>query len=276
MPIAAYRETMASLRDLGLSEYESRAYRSLLDTGATTAKELSRTSDVPMGRIYDVLNSLETKNLVRSQTASRPKKYVAVEPETALDRLLADKEAELEEQLSQFESIASELEAKLEASEPVDEQFWTAALGAEETIDLLVERLAAADERIIFVAATPTSRFDADAVGERITDGIADALQRGVDISLLERPDVVETLPEEVGQRYRKQLQNYDSFAVRTTEDIGSTFAIIDHIEICIEVPHPLNRKEAFALINLKDAEFAGDVEETFEERWAEAREFTL
>jgi sugar-specific transcriptional regulator TrmB len=276
MPIAAYRETMASLRDLGLSEYESRAYRSLLDTGATTAKELSRTSDVPMGRIYDVLNSLETKNLVRSQTASRPKKYVAVEPETALDRLLADKEAELEEQLSQFESIASELEAKLEASEPVEEQFWTAALGAEETIDLLVERLAAADERIIFVAATPTSRFDADAVGERITDGIADALQRGVDISLLERPDVVETLPEEVGQRYRKQLQNYDSFAVRTTEDIGSTFAIIDHIEICIEVPHPLNRKEAFALINLKDAEFAGDVEETFEERWAEAREFTL
>ena len=267
---------MASLRDLGLSEYESRAYRSLLDTGATTAKELSRTSDVPMGRMYDVLNSLETKNLVRSQTASRPKQYVAVEPETALDRLLADKEAELDEQLSQFESIAGELETKLEASEPVDEQFWTAALGAEETIDLLVERLAAADERIIFVAATPTSRFDADAVGERITDGIANALERGVDISLLERPDVVETLPEEVGQRYRKQLQNYDSFAVRTSEDIGSTFAIIDHVEICIEVPHPLNRKEAFALINLKDGEFAGDVEESFEERWAEAREFTL
>ena len=77
---------MANLRDLGLSEYEARAYRSLLKTGPTTAKELSRVSDVPMGRIYDVLNSIEQYNLVRSQSASRPKKYVAVEPETALDR----------------------------------------------------------------------------------------------------------------------------------------------------------------------------------------------
>ena len=267
---------MASLRDLGLSEYESRAYRSLLDTGATTAKELSRRSDVPMGRIYDVLNSLETKSLVRSQTASRPKKYVAVEPETALDRLLADKEAELDERLSQFETIASELETQLEASDPVDEQFWTAALGAEETIDLLVERLAAADDRIIFVAATPTSRFDVDAVGERIADELESALERGVSISLLEHPHVVETLPRAVGERYRDHLQNYERFDVRVVDDIGSTFAVIDHVEICIEVPHPLNRKEAFALINLKDAEFAGTVEESFEERWSEAREFRL
>ncbi len=267
---------MASLRDLGLSEYEARAYRSLLDTGPTTAKELSRTSDVPMGRIYDVLNSLETQSLVRSQTASRPKKYVAVEPETALDRLLEDKESELEKQLSQFENIASELESQLEASEPVDEQFWTAALGAEETIDLLVERLSAADERIIFVAATPTSRFDVDAVGERIADEIEGALERGVSISLLEHPQVVETLPEEVGERYREHLQDYSNFEVRVVDDIGSTFAIIDHVEICIEVPHPLNRTEAFALINLKDAEFAANVEESFEERWGQARKFHL
>ncbi|SDJ93952.1 Sugar-specific transcriptional regulator TrmB [Halovenus aranensis] len=267
---------MASLRDLGLSEYESRAYRSLLDTGPTTAKELSRTSDVPMGRIYDVLNSLETQNLARSQAASRPKKYVAVEPEAALDRLLEDKEQELEEQLSQFESIASELETQLEASDPVDEQFWTAALGAEETIDLLVERLAAADERIIFVAATPTSRFDVDAVGERITDELERVLERGIPVSLLEHPAVVETLPTEVGERYREHLQDYDHFEVRVVEDIGSTFAIIDHVEICIEVPHPLNRKEAFALINLKDAEFAADVESTFETRWEQARDFSL
>jgi len=267
---------MASLRDLGLSEYESRAYRSLLDTGPTTAKELSRTSDVPMGRIYDVLNSLETQNLARSQAASRPKKYVAVEPETALDRLLEDKEQELEEQLTQFESIASELETQLEASDPVDEQFWTAALGAEETIDLLVERLAAADERIIFVAATPTSRFDVDAVGERITDELERVLERGIPVSLLEHPAVVEALPTEVGERYREQLQNYDHFEVRVVEDIGSTFAIIDQVEICIEVPHPLNRKEAFALINLKDAEFAADVEASFEGRWEQAGEFSL
>ena len=100
---------MASLRDLGLSEYEARAFRSLLETGPATAKELSRASDVPMGRIYDVLNSLETYQLVRSQTASRPKKYVGVEPDTALDRLFEDKKRQLEEKVDQYESIVDEL-----------------------------------------------------------------------------------------------------------------------------------------------------------------------
>jgi len=267
---------MASLRDLGLSEYESRAYRSLLETGATTAKELSRASDVPMGRIYDVLNDLEGRELVRSQTASRPKKYVAVEPETALERLLENKQAALDAQLAQFETIASELEAQLEATEPVDEGFWTAALGAEESIDLLTERLAAADDRVIFVAATPTSRFDADAVGERVADALADALRRGVTISLLEHPTVVETLPEAVGERYREQLQRSERFQVRVTDDIASTFVVVDHVEVCIEVPHPLNREEVFALINLKDAEFAAAIERSFEQRWREAGEFRL
>ena len=147
MPEARDVTAMASLRDLGLSEYEARAYRALLKTGPTTAKELSRVSDVPMGRIYDVLNSIEQYNLVRSQSASRPKKYVAVEPTTALDRLLEDKKRELEEQVGQYEEIVAELTGELETAEPVEDTFWTAAVGPEETVDLLVERLSAADSR---------------------------------------------------------------------------------------------------------------------------------
>lgn len=122
---------MVSLRDLGLSEYEARAYRSLLQTGPTTAKELSRASDVPMGRIYDVLNTIEQHNLVRSQSASRPKKYVAVEPATALDRLLDDKKRELDERAEQYETIVEQLAGELETAEHVEETFWTAAVGPE-------------------------------------------------------------------------------------------------------------------------------------------------
>jgi len=267
---------MASLRDLGLSEYESRAYQSLLQTGPTTAKELSRASNVPMGRIYDVLNSLETQELVRSQSASRPKKYVAVEPEKALERLLESKREELEEQITQYETITSELEAQLESADPVDEPFWTAALGPEEAVDLLVERLAAADERIIFVAATPTSRFELDVVGERIADELETALGRGVAVSTLLHPTVVDTLPESVGRSYRRYLQNEQDFEVRTSKDVTSTFTLLDRTEICIEVPHPLNPREAFALINLKDSAFAQSAEEEFQPRWEDSEELLL
>ncbi|WP_255170414.1 TrmB family transcriptional regulator [Natrononativus amylolyticus] len=262
---------MASLRDLGLSEYEARAYRALLSTGPTTAKELSRASDVPMGRIYDVLNSIEQYNLVRSQTASRPKKYVAVEPATALDRLLEDKRRELEEKADQYESIVDDLADELDAAEPVEEQFWTAAVGPEETIDLLLERLTAADREIVMVAADPSPQLDIRTVGEEVLTQLEDALDRGVSVEVLLSRDLVDSLSENVGRRYQETLQSHPEFAVRTNEDVTGTFNIIDGVEVCIQVPNPLSSGDAFGMIDLKDPEFAADVHEEFRPRWEEA-----
>ncbi|ELY56989.1 TrmB family transcriptional regulator [Natronolimnohabitans innermongolicus] len=262
---------MASLRDLGLSEYEARAYRALLNTGPTTAKELSRASDVPMGRIYDVLNSIEQYNLVRSQTASRPKKYVAVEPSTALDRLLEDKKRELEEKADQYESIVDDLADELDAAEPVEDQFWTAAVGPEETIDLLLERLAAADDHIVMVSADPAPQWDLQAVSEEVNAQLEDALDRGVSVDLLMTRDMVASLSEDVGRRYRGTHQERKDFDVRTNDDISGSFNIIDGVEVCIQVPNPLSSSEAFGMIDLKDPEFAANVHEEFVPRWQDA-----
>ncbi len=262
---------MASLRDLGLSEYEARAYRSLLSTGPTTAKELSRASDVPMGRIYDVLNSIEQYNLVRSQTASRPKKYVAVEPSTALDRLLEDKKRELEEKADQYESIVDDLADELDAAEPVEEQFWTAAVGPEETVDLMLERLAAADRDIVMVSADPSPQWDMKSVSEEVNAQLEDALDRGVSVDVLMTRDMVASLSEDVGRRYQSTLQQRDDYNVRTNDDITGSFNIIDGVEVCIQVPNPLSSGDAFGMIDLKDPEFAANVHEEFAPRWEEA-----
>lgn len=262
---------MASLRDLGLSEYEARAYRALLNTGPTTAKELSRASDVPMGRIYDVLNSIEQYNLVRSQTASRPKKYVAVEPSTALDRLLEDKKRELDEKAEQYEEIVTELSTELDAAEPVEEQFWTAAVGTEETSDLLLERLSAADDQLVVVAAKSSPLFDIDELGPLLTEQMVQAVERGVEVDVLLTPDMVDTLPETVGERYRETLSPHPNYNVRISEGIDGTFNLIDGIEVCIQVPNPMDASEAFAMIDLKDPEFAAEVHEQFLPKWKHA-----
>ncbi|AEH36513.1 TrmB family transcriptional regulator [Halopiger xanaduensis] len=267
---------MASLRDLGLSEYEARAYRALLNTGPTTAKELSRASDVPMGRIYDVLNSIEQYSLVRSQTASRPKKYVAVEPSTALDRLLDDKKRELEEKAEQYESIVDDLSDELDAADPVEDQFWTAAVGPEETTDLLLERLAAADDHIVMVVANPAPRRDVQALSEDVTAQLEDALDRGVSVDVLMTRQMVPALSERVGERYRETLQARDDFDVRTNEDVTGTFNLIDDVEVCIQVPNPLSSGEAFGMIDLKDPEFAASVHDEFVPRWQEAEPLTF
>ncbi len=268
---------MADLRDLGLSEYEARAYRSLLGTGPTTAKELSRTSDVPMGRIYDVLNGLEQYNLVRSQAASRPKKYVAVEPTTALDRLLAEKKRELEAQADHYESIVDELAGELETTEPVEGTFWTAAVGSEEAADLLTERLSASDERIVMVLSTYTEQFfDLDEVGTLVLEELIAAMERGVEIRLLMRPTFVDALPASIGEQYRDSLIEHERFAVRTSEDISGSFTLLDDAEILIEVPHPLKREAVFGMIDLKDREFTESVRAEFEPRWRGATELAF
>jgi sugar-specific transcriptional regulator TrmB len=262
---------MASLRDLGLSEYEARAYRALLRTGPTTAKDLSRASEVPMGRVYDVLNSLEQHNLVRSQAASRPKKYAAVEPDAALDRLLDEKKRELQTQAEQYEEVVADLSTELDAGEPVDGQFWTAAVGAEEATDLLLERIAAAERRMVVVAGAPATGFDLGTIGEQVTNKLEAALDRGVEIRVLLSPEAVDALPRSVGRRYSAELSEIDGFEVRTTPGVDGTFNLFDGIEVCIEVPHPLSGDEPFAMIDVKDAEFATSVKEQFEPRWTDA-----
>jgi len=267
---------MASLRDLGLSEYEARTYRGLLRAGATTAKELSRTSDVPMGRIYDVLNGLEQYGLVRSQAASRPKKYVAVEPETALDRLLEDKRRELREKAEQYEAVVDDLIADLDVSQPVEGQFWTAAVGPEETVDLLVERLAAATAEIVMVSPTPSFQFDLGTLGERVLGELEAALDRGVVVSMLLTPELVEQLPRRVGEAYQRRLAGRDAFEVRVSPDVTGAFHLVDETEVCIHVPNPLESGTALAMFDLKDPEFASDVRAMFEPRWAEAEPLEL
>lgn len=262
---------MASLRDLGLSEYEARAYRALLRDSPSTAKELSRTSDVPMGRIYDVLNNLEQRGLVRSQAASRPKKYVGVEPEAGLSKLLDSKRGELRERERQYEETVAELEGELDAADPIDEQFWTAAVGPEETVDLLLERFGTATDRIVSVAGGPTLPSDLGEYGDHVVETLERAVDRGATVSVLLHPDVIRSLPETALEHYERTLADRAAFEVRTSERVSGSFHLIDGVEACIEVPNPIDPTEPFAMIDLKDPEFVADIRELFEPRWEDA-----
>jgi sugar-specific transcriptional regulator TrmB len=262
---------MATLRDLGLSEYEARAYRTLLERGPTIAKELSRASDVPMGRIYDVLNALERSGLVQSQAASRPKKYVGVEPETALGNLLEQKRSELDRRARQYEAIVRELSTELAEHDSVERQSRATAIGPEESAELLVGRLSAADERIVMVVGNASPPFGGGTVGERVVDRLGEALARGVHVSLLLAPRVVESIPDGAWDRYHDRLVASDGFEMRTDGDISGSFSLIDDVEVCVEVPNPLDPTRAPAMVDLDDPSFASELREAFERRWPDA-----
>ena len=77
-------KTRKSLDKIGLTSYEIRTFSSLLKAGEITASDLSQKSGVPYSKIYEVLGSLEEKSWVGSDD-SRPTKYFAKSPATALE-----------------------------------------------------------------------------------------------------------------------------------------------------------------------------------------------
>ncbi|MFW6265438.1 MAG: TrmB family transcriptional regulator [Halanaeroarchaeum sp.] len=262
---------MADLKDLGLSEYEANAYRALLETGPATAKELSEASGVPMGRIYDVLGSIESQHLVRSQAASRPKKYVAVEPDTALDRLLEDRKRELEEKADQYEAIVGELTTDLENPADPEDGFWTGAIGPKNSLELLLERIDAAEDELWIVTGSPSSSFEVGEVGGRVIDHLEEALESGVGVSMLIDLQLNRQLPADITERYASAIVGYENFEVRVASTIDGNITIVDDREVCLEVLNPVAPDESFALINLKDGAFTAEVMDEFEPIWQDA-----
>ncbi|MDY7082008.1 MAG: helix-turn-helix domain-containing protein [Halobacteria archaeon] len=261
---------MVSLSDLGLSEYEAQVYTALLDSRTATAKELSDESGVPMGRIYDVLENLESRRLIRSQTASRPKKYVPVEPDTAIDRIVEEKKRELQEDIQRYEEVADDLKGKLNFSDSVDERFWTATVGSDDSLDLILERLSTAEERIITVAGGIEGK-DPDEVVVSILEMYKDRIREDVDISLLMSMNLVNTLGRNVGKRIGDELRT-ENFEMRlSSQELHGSFHIIDNHELCLMVMNPFQRHELLAMINLKDPDFADTLIDEFDERWEEA-----
>lgn len=261
---------MANLRDLGLSEYEANAYRALLETGPATAKELSEVSGVPMGRIYDVLGTIESQHLVRSQAASRPKKYAAVEPETALDRLLEDRKRELAEKADQYESVVDELARDLEGPRTPDDGFWTAALGPEDSLDLLLERLGAAGDSIMLVSGSFSSSFDLADATSQIMHALEAAVGRDVDVSVLLSVEFSENVPPEVEAVY-DDVADAPNFEVRVGGSVGGNVVVLDGNEVLLDVSNPVDPERSLAILDLQDDAFAGDVAAEFLDTWEHA-----
>lgn len=74
------------LRKLGLTEYEAKAYATLVGMGEATAREVHELCGVPRTRIYDILRDLGSKGFVESVQGS-PTYYRAVEPDRVMERL---------------------------------------------------------------------------------------------------------------------------------------------------------------------------------------------
>lgn len=85
--MAKEREVTVSLEEFGLSQYEARAYVSLIMRGTISASEVAYYADLPRTKVYPVLLKLQQKKLA-ILSKSKPVMCTAITPEDAFDEVI--------------------------------------------------------------------------------------------------------------------------------------------------------------------------------------------
>ena len=84
-------ENLAYLQKLGLNVYQSRVMAVLLSRREATAKEIYDSVDVPPTKIYQVLSTLEDRELVHF-IHGKPRKYTTKGVNTIINKLISKQE----------------------------------------------------------------------------------------------------------------------------------------------------------------------------------------
>ncbi|MBI5697564.1 MAG: TrmB family transcriptional regulator [Thaumarchaeota archaeon] len=81
------REITVSLEEFGLSQYEARAYVTLISKGTMSASEVAYHAELPRTKVYPVLLKLQQKKLAII-SKSKPVMCTAIAPEDAFDEIV--------------------------------------------------------------------------------------------------------------------------------------------------------------------------------------------
>ncbi|MWV41338.1 helix-turn-helix domain-containing protein [Natrialba sp. INN-245] len=257
---------MTELEELGLSSYEESAYRALLASGAATARTVSETSGVPTGRIYDVLNGLEARGIVNAHPGD-PRRYVAVDPDEAVDRLLAERTRTLEREERRYRKLADAIRSDLAPTPPTDGNFWPAPLGSEDAITTLREQVRTAEERIFAVVGSPYENAPWERYRAEL-EAFFDGINGDLEVQFLVSDTLAETLPAAAFELATNQDATVE---VRRTSEGYVSLDIVDGTSVAIDIPHPSFDDERIGVVDIRDEEFAARLECQFESVWADA-----
>jgi HTH-type transcriptional regulator, sugar sensing transcriptional regulator len=267
---------MASLCDIGLSSYEERAYTALLTLRAATAEEISKESGVPKGRIYDVLNGLESRKFIRVQPNTRPRIHRAIDPEIAVARLLEERKEELAVERARYESIAAEVASQLGSNKPIDGRFWTAMGGPGEIFRMLAERVGEATDEWWMTGTTAAGGlFGLEQVEEGSVNQFVGALDRGVNVKVLLTRRLFRELSASLEVMTVREITDHEEVDLRITNEVYNSIDLIDHTDLCVYVADPFDPRSILGVTQIDDQEFVRTVETSFESCWEQATPIT-
>jgi len=265
-------EILSLLGLFGLNSYQSRLYVALYKGGSVTVRELARVSGVPYARCYDVAAGLERLGLVASVPA-RPRRFEAVDPATALKRLMAGRMDQIEEETERavsgsreedaFAKIAARLPGLVSPAARRSEPMW-AIEGWANVQAAAVDMLAASRKEFLFtVSPPPWSKMlsypylwgeTGKELYEKVAEGVAvrGLVPRGAVGTYLGMRDL--GVPE-----------------LRVAECVPAKFAVSDGSSVLIGVSDPDTGLDRSSAIYLQSQAVSSVFESFFRTMWADA-----
>ena len=244
-------KTKRILQDLGLTDYEIKAYVTLLAGPGVQASEVSKGSDVPVSKIYEVLSNLERKGWVESQN-SRPNKYFPKSPSTALQALRLKMEAELK---SNEDNLLSELMPLYEQKEIQERPDIWIIRGDYNIIAKISESIDRCKKELLVVIPSALN-----SVVELIIPALTNVKTSGVNVRILMSGEISE-----------KSISKITSLAeLRFKENMFGGGVIIDAREVVLLLGTSSESKEALAIWS-DHAGLSSFAKTYFEFLWKEA-----
>lgn len=253
---------MTVLGELGLSSYEEKVYRTLLVTGKISASKLSDRSEVPKGRIYDVLNGLESRKLVVT-LPGEPTKYKSVDPEVVIGRLLTERTSELKQEWNRYQMKAAKARSALMPKLPTESSFWFRSLGNEQVVAEYQQHMETTELFYVIIG-----RPYENASWERIRTEI-EAFFEGASESLSANIIVSEPLALKFPDSFPAMVDEQPvDIAIRTVPDVNLSFNVVDQAETTIEIPHPVVSDDRLGVVRVREQRVVEKFVQYFEHLW--------
>lgn len=240
------------LQDLGLTDYEIKAYVTLLAHPGVHASEISRESDVPVSKVYEVLSNLERKGWVESQH-SRPAKYFPKSPSTALQAIRLRLQAEMKANEDQLIADLMPIYEKKETQERPD--IWIVR-GDYNILAKVGESIERCKHELLVVV--PPALND---VIDLVIPALSDIKNSGVKVRVL--------TSDQISDKSASKIASYAD--LRTRENMFGGGVIVDTREVLLLLGGSSSDKEALAIWS-DHAGLSSLAKSYFEFLWEEAK----
>ena len=269
--------TLELLQEIGLSKYQAMIYECLIRKGPLDARVLSSESQVPMGKIYDTLSSLLESNII-IEHSGRPKRYEAIIPEIAFQRIYMRQYVEHEKQRDHLKTIITQLEQDLERNEasfsPV--QDLQIVYTNEDILNYLINAHNEAKKDVIYVSHVRYGAFTSE-LDERtlysLINNIGSLLKQGISVKVIFPESSYVQFFSQITSRILKpdnHLMNFSLFEIRTL-NTEHNFILIDERTCIFELEDQRNLIRPYIMIRVRDALLNSQLRDVFQMLWDKA-----